>query len=278
MTAKIASTTSGNIEYTLKGSGPTILMMHGQSQDCNADDGYDAFISAGFSMLTPSRPGYGKTPASVGNSAEKAADAMVNFINYLKLDKVDVIAVSGGGPTAIFLAANHPEKVRKLVLVSALSKPWQNKERYETVKKFYSSKSFPIMWSMIRVSSLIFPKSTARRAFLLFSTHDPDDFMKHVSKQEIKTLLRLFKNPAYAEGSLIDLKSQPEVPVLNKIMAPTLVAHSKEDRSVDFENAEYSAESIKSSELFVSPTWSHFPWFGPHSKEELDKVISFLKS
>jgi hypothetical protein len=42
-------------------------------------------------MLTPSRPGYGKTLASVGDSAEKAADAMVNFLDYLKLDKVFIV-------------------------------------------------------------------------------------------------------------------------------------------------------------------------------------------
>jgi pimeloyl-ACP methyl ester carboxylesterase len=277
VTAKIASTMSGNIEYTLKGSGPTILVMHGQSQDCNADNGYDTLIKAGFSMLTPSRPGYGKTPAAVGDSAEKAADAIVNFLDYLKLDKVDVIAVSGGGPTAIFLAANHPEKVRKLVLVSALSKPWQNKERYETVKKFYSSKTYPITWSMLRIFSTVFPAMTAKRTIALFSTHDPGDFMKHLSSAEIKTLLRLYKCKAYTAGPLIDLKSQPDVVILNRIKAPTLVVHSREDKSVDFENAEYSVQNIRTAELFVSPTWSHFPWFGPHSGEELDRVISFLK-
>jgi pimeloyl-ACP methyl ester carboxylesterase len=278
MAAKNASIASGNIEYTFIGSGQTILAMHGQSQDCNAVDGYDAFIKAGFSMLTPSRPGYGKTPASVGDSAERAADSMVDLLNYLKLDKVDVMAVSGGGPTAIFLAANHPERVRKLVLVSALSKPWQDNARYETVKKFYSGKSYPIMWSMIRVSGMIFPTMTAKRTISLFSTHDPSDFMKHISKAQIKTLLRLYKSKAYTAGPLIDLKSQPMVAVLNKIVAPTLVAHSKEDKSVDFESAEYSVKNIKSAELFVSPTWSHFPWFGPHSEEELERVISFLKS
>lgn len=47
--------------------------------------------------------------------------------------------------------------------------------------------------------------------------------------------------------------------------------------SVDFENAEYSVQNIKSAELYISLTWSHFPWFGPHGGEKLDGVISFLK-
>jgi pimeloyl-ACP methyl ester carboxylesterase len=278
MTVKIASTKRGNIEYTWNGSGPSILTMHGQSQDCNAVYEYNAFIEAGFSVLTPSRPGYGKTPASVGDSAEKAAEAMVGLLDYLKIEKTNIVAVSGGGPTAIFLAANHPERVRKLVLVSALSKPWQDNARYEAVKKFYSDKSYPIMWSMLRIFGTVFPNMTAKTTLSLFSTHEAGDFMKHISKSEIKTLLRLYNSKAYTAGPLIDLKSQPQIAVLNKIIAPTLVAHSKEDKSVDFESAEYSVKNIKSAELFVSPTWSHFPWFGPHSEEEMDKVIAFLKS
>ena len=277
MTSQIASTQSGDIEYTFKGSGPTILHLHGQSQDCNSDNGYDAFIGAGFSILTPSRPGYGHTPASVGVSAEKGADAMAALLDNLKIEQVDVMAVSGGGPIAIFFAANHPERVRRLVLVSALSKPWKDKARYETVRKFYG-KSFPVMWTMLRFFSTVFPGMVARTTIALFSKHDPGDFMKHITKTDIKTLLRLYKCPAYTEGPLIDLKIQPGVDVLNKIKAPTLVVHSKEDKSVEFENAEYSVQNIPAAELFVSPTWSHFPWFGPHAPEALNKVVSFLKS
>ena len=275
MSGKIASTKSGEIEYTSKGSGPVILVMHGMSEDCNADAGYGAFVKAGFCMLTPSRPGYGRTPASVGDTAEKAAEAMVALLDYLKIEETNVMAISGGGPTAILLASNHPERVRKLALVSAMSKPWQDKARYETVKKFYG-KSLKIMWSMLRVFSILFPRMTAERTISLFSTHDPNDFMKHVSKEDIKSLLRLYRRKAYTEGPLIDLKDQPEASVLNRIKAPTLVAHSKEDKSVDFDNAQYSVQNIESAELFISPTWSHFPWLGPHADDELNRVIGFF--
>jgi pimeloyl-ACP methyl ester carboxylesterase len=232
--------------------------MHGMSQDCDADNGINAFIQQGFSMLTPSRPGYGKTPGSVGDSAEKAAKAMAELLNYLKIEKANVMAVSGGGPTAIYFAAKYPDKIRKLVLVSALSKPWQDKERYEIVKKFYG-KSYPIMWAMLGIMSSLFPMMTARKTISLFSFHDPDDFMKHISKQEIDKLLRLYRSKAYARGPLIDLRSQPEVSVLNSIKAPTLIAHSKEDKSVEFENADYSANNIKSAELYVSPNGAISP-------------------
>lgn len=276
MAAYLASTPRGSIEYTLKGSGPVILVLHGMSQDCHADAGYETFIDSGFSMLTPSRPGYGKTQAAVGNTARKAADAMVGLLEFLKVDKANVMAVSGGGPTAIYLAANHPGKVNRLALVSALTRPWHDAARYETVKRFYGP-SFKLMWLSLRAFAALFPAATAKRTISLFSTHDPSDFMRHLSKDDIRSLLRLFRNKAYTEGPLIDIGSPPEAQVLRRITAPTLVVHSKEDKSVDFDNAEYSAANIGSSELYVSPTWSHFPWLGPGGDEQLEAVIRFFR-
>jgi pimeloyl-ACP methyl ester carboxylesterase len=80
-----------------------------------------------------------------------------------------------------------------------------------------------------------------------------------------------------AAGPLIDIKSPLDATVLGSIRAPTLVAHSREDWSVDFANAECSAGTIKSASLFVSPTWSHFPWFGPGGDDELNAVLRFFK-
>ncbi len=254
MAAEIAATQNGPIEYTLKGQGQVILVLHGMSQDCKGDAGYDAFIQSGFSMLTPSRPGYGRTPASVGQTPEAAATSMVGLLDALSVKKAHVMAISGGGPTGLYLAARHGDRVRRLALVSAMARPWQDKRRYEQVKRMYSSKSYAIMWSGLKVSSALFPRMTAKRTLALFSTHSPADFMRNLTREEIKELLRLYQSRASAAGALIDLKGPPDAPMLREIRIPTLISHSREDGSVDFGNAEYAADAIKGSELFVSPT------------------------
>lgn len=99
----VAQTKAGPIEYTLLGKGPVVLRLIGSMDDCESSGGNKALLAAGFSILTPSRPGYGKTPLSVGRTAPEAADAMAAVMDTLGISNVGVIAESSGGPTAIYL-------------------------------------------------------------------------------------------------------------------------------------------------------------------------------
>ena len=62
-------------------------------------------LNAGFSILTISRPGYGRTPSSVGRSNTEAADALVALLDQLEIPQCSVIAISGGGPTGIAIGS-----------------------------------------------------------------------------------------------------------------------------------------------------------------------------
>ena len=120
-----AQTKAGQIEYTLQGQGPVVLRLTGSMDDCQSSGGNAALLAAGFSILTPSRPGYGGTPLSVGKTAPEAADAMAALMDTLGISSANVIAESCGGPTAIYLAARHNERVRGLILEEAVeSGPW----------------------------------------------------------------------------------------------------------------------------------------------------------
>jgi pimeloyl-ACP methyl ester carboxylesterase len=80
-------------------------------------------VQAGFSVLTPSRPGYGRTPLDVGGSGDQAAEALIALLDCLQVPACSVIAISRGGPTGISLAAKYPQRVQRLVLVAAVSRP-----------------------------------------------------------------------------------------------------------------------------------------------------------
>jgi len=110
--SQIAETGSGLIEFTRVGIGPIILQFHGGAT------GYDQTLAlswdvqqAGFTVLTPSRPGYVRTPLTTGATPELAADAVASLPEVLGIDKVCVMGTSGGGPTALQFALRHPERV-----------------------------------------------------------------------------------------------------------------------------------------------------------------------
>ncbi len=121
--SRIANTARGPVEYTWLGNGPVILVCHGTSSNCFSTGGSSPLLEAGFSVLTPSRPGYGRTPLKVGASAAQAAEALVALLDCLKVETCSVMAISGGGPTGVALAANYPQRVRRLALVEAITRP-----------------------------------------------------------------------------------------------------------------------------------------------------------
>jgi pimeloyl-ACP methyl ester carboxylesterase len=90
----VAQTKAGPIEYTLLGQGPVVLRLTGSMDDCQSSGGSEALLAAGFSILTPSRPGYGKTPLSAGKTASQAAEAMAALMDRLGITNADVIAES----------------------------------------------------------------------------------------------------------------------------------------------------------------------------------------
>jgi pimeloyl-ACP methyl ester carboxylesterase len=275
----VAQTKAGQVEYTLQGQGSVVLKLTGSMDDCESPGGKEALLAAGFSILTPSRPGYGKTPLSVGRTAPEAADAMVALMDTVGVSNADVIAESCGGPTAIYLAARHPERVRKLVLEEAVSKYMKDLDPkgFETRKKFYDSQ-YGYMGFMLKVLARVAPRSLARVTMSIFGTHDPAEAVKEMSKADIDGLCSFYLRwqPSWGQAASNDMEQGTEDAVLNSIKAPTLIVHSREDAAVPFAVAEYSHANIAGSELWEAPTWSHMI-SGPGAAAVDTKVVEFLK-
>jgi pimeloyl-ACP methyl ester carboxylesterase len=246
--------------------------------DCEST-GSEAFLTAGYSILTPSRPGYSNTPLSVGRTAPEAADAMAALMDKLGISNADVIGESFGGPTAIYLAARHPERVRKLVLEQAISKYMKDVDPkgFEMRKKFYDSQ-YGYLRYMLKSLARTSPRSLARVTMGIFGTHDPDEAVKRMSKADIEGISNFYLRwqASWGPAGSNDMNHATEDAVLKSIKAPTLIVHSRADSAVPFAVAEYSHENIAGSELWESPNWSHMI-SGPEAAVVDTKVVGFLK-
>jgi len=81
----------------------------------------EPFVEAGMGSIAISRPGYLRTPISVGRTAEQQADAIAALLDALALEQVAAHGISGGGPAAIHFAARHPDRITALLLTCAVS-------------------------------------------------------------------------------------------------------------------------------------------------------------
>ena len=111
----VVQTAKGPMEYAEIGHGPVVLMVHGDP------GGYDQIYQVlkiddaehgEFRYIIPSRPGYLRTPLSVGKTPMEQAEAFAALLDALKIDKVAVVGGSGGGPSAIEFAVLYPERGR----------------------------------------------------------------------------------------------------------------------------------------------------------------------
>ncbi len=277
MNSQIALTPKGPIEYTLMGSGPVVLVSHGTSSNCYSTAGSEFLATAGFSVLTPSRPGYGRTPPQVGRSADLTADALVALLDTLQVQTCSVLAISGGGPTGIAMAARYPQRVKKLILAAAVSQPEErpNEPGYKNQSAFYGP-IHNLIWGMLGLMSRISPRSMARQTLTIFSSHDPDDGLQALSHEDIKTIARFYQGCSSRPGALMDSTHTVGTDLIKMIRQPTFIIHSRADNSVPFAHAEWSLNHIPQAELCEAGITGHFFWVGPDFTRISHRMAEFL--
>lgn len=84
MAQRITKTAKGPIEYRFEGTGPTVVVLNGGHCSRETRLSHEMLTEYGFSVLTPSRPGYDSTPSEVGKSAQGAADALTALLDTLQ--------------------------------------------------------------------------------------------------------------------------------------------------------------------------------------------------
>jgi pimeloyl-ACP methyl ester carboxylesterase len=276
--SRISNTSKGPIEYTLLGKGPVVLVCHGTSSNCFSVEGAAPLLEAGLTVLTPSRPGYGRTPLKAGRSASEAAEALVALLDCLEIKTCVVQAISGGGPTGVLLAANYPERVRRLVLTAAITKSEDRAQEpsYQSQKAFYGP-LHGLFWNMLGLFSRLSPSSMARQTMAIFSTHDADDIVRQLTPEDIKAICGFYQRQSSRTGAVNDLTHTLTKAFLQKVQARTLVIHSREDKSVPFHHAEWSLAHIPNAELYESGVTGHFYWVGPDYRRVSRQLVAFLR-
>ncbi len=114
------STGTGGIAVAVRGTGVPVLVLHGTPGGIASAEAMARFLpSDRFRVVTLARPGYAGTTLEPDHpSLDDEADRYVALLDALGIDRVAVLAWSGGGPAAYRFAVRHPDRVRTLVVVA----------------------------------------------------------------------------------------------------------------------------------------------------------------
>lgn len=274
----VVATARAPVEYVTWGEGPAVLALHG------AMGGWDQSMLLARTIgpdthryVALSRPGYLGTPLSAGRTPEEQADLYAEALDLLGIGPVSVMAVSGGGPSAIHFALRHRERCRGLVLVSTTGGP----VRMQIPAAFHVLMllaRWPGFVGAMRRRAERDPEGAARRAL-----PDPAARARLLRDPEASSLFRALSRSTFDRMALriagtrndIGVTRSTEYP-LERIAVPTLVVHGTADRLVPFaRHGKALAGRIPGAELLAIEGGEHAAIF-THRAEVRARVVRFL--
>lgn len=103
------------IYYEEYGQGTPLLLLHQGLGSIENLAGIIPELSNHFRVIAPDAPGHGRSEHADSLSGALMAEYCSQLIDGLQLDSAYVIGWSSGGNTALLLAANRPDKIKKVV-------------------------------------------------------------------------------------------------------------------------------------------------------------------
>jgi len=273
MLQRTAITSKGPIEYRLEGAGPTVVVLNGGHCSRDTRLSHEKLALHGYSVLTPSRPGYDSTPSSIGRTAQEAADALAELITELQVPIVDVIGISAAGPTALAFAQHHPEKLRKLILESAVTTRWG--DEIKILSRLGFGRTEKVTWSLIKLALKFMPNMMIRAMVQQLTTLDVNEVLSRMNKDDLIFVRRMIETSRSGAGFMNDIEHHTDD--LSGIVAPVLVMYSPNDKFVPEKNAARVAAEVKKCELYEVSADTHLIWIGKAADDVWVKRLSFLK-
>ena len=108
--------------YEVHGSGDPVVLLHGAYMTIPGNwTGWIGELSKTRKVIAIEMQGHGRTADIERDiSFENLADDVAALLDHLKIPSADLIGFSMGGGVAMECAIRHPEKVRKVVSISAV--------------------------------------------------------------------------------------------------------------------------------------------------------------
>ena len=276
--SQLAILPSGCVEYVRRGDGPVVLVFH------DAGGGYDegahvgGFLeSEGFEVLSPSRPGYLRTPLSMGAKPAEQAEVAAALLDRLAISHVAVLGQGFGGTVACEFARLFPNRTAALVLVSAVTAP------LNAEPVISSSDSASMRFSRRPLAS------TLGKAydFTTIGTAEEksawvESILSDASQSEyFQSLIDCLTPPSPRQQGLHNdfLQISSLSPTfLKDIHTPTLIVHGQKDKIVPFAQAEMAA-SVFIRPLFLPlPDTGHIAFLGSVGRGAQARIAEFLKN
>jgi pimeloyl-ACP methyl ester carboxylesterase len=219
-------------------SAPPIILIHGFiSSNLIWSHVLQPLARAGFRAIAPDLPGYGYSdkPADAQYTIDEQARAVIGLMDRLGIDKAVIAGASYGGAVASIIALDYPERVKKLILVGAVTN--DDAKRKLLLRISCLPLIGDVATPLFLGSRWILRKMVASRHHLLATSN--------THRAMIRTARRWRANRIEREAPLI--------------RQPTLLVWGDDDDHIPIENALRLRDALPNARLIVFRNCGHLP-------------------
>ncbi len=121
------------IHYVEAGSGPPLLMLHGNPTWSFLYRHFVYWLSDRYRCIAPDYPGFGLSPgpAGYGFTPREHSQVVERFVDALGLDGITLMVHDWGGPIGLGFAGRRPERVRRLIIGNTWAWPITGDPHFE---------------------------------------------------------------------------------------------------------------------------------------------------
>ena len=139
--SRFLAVTGCRVHYVDEGSGPVLLLLHGNPTWSFLYRDIIRGLSDRFRCVALDYPGFGLSTARPGYGFSPAEHAAVvaQFVLTLDLDAVTLLVHDWGGPIGLGMAARHPQRLRALIIGNTFAWPLNGIPRFELFSRLAGS-------------------------------------------------------------------------------------------------------------------------------------------
>mgnify|MGYP004453439365 CR=1 FL=1 len=240
-------------------AGDTIVMIHGFGANKDNWTRLAGHLTDDFNVYAIDLPGHGDSskPLDIGYRLEDQAGYVARILDALSVDEAHVMGNSMGGAIAALYAANHPDKVKSVVLFS----PAGILEYESELVKLVMEGDNPLI-----------PKQPGDFKRLMDFALEKEPFIpwpilgvmeeRAIANREVNEVIFAAIRDAGFES---DFRN-----AITNIQAPVLVVWGKLDRVIDYRNADVFVEAIPDARKAILDDIGHAPMVeAPEQSAEL---------
>jgi pimeloyl-ACP methyl ester carboxylesterase len=239
------------VRYVRRGSGPPVLLIHGFASSLYTWKDVLPVLAASHDVVALDMPAHGESDVPGEMRAALFPQVAVGLMDRLGLERASLVGNSLGGAVAVAVAAHHPTRVDRLVLIDAAGYNFAQQDRPWILRLAGATRGGTVLERLPVQRRLA---TTALRQVV----HDD----RLVTADRVDEYVTPLERPGVirALGALLASGGDLGFPgIVGSVRAPTLVVWGREDRWIPVEHAERFAAALPGSRVEVIDGCGHMP-------------------